>query len=148
MCIRDRGEVGVGRDADAARRGQLDHVEEARVQHGLAQALQVQLLQRGHLAQQLGEALEGQLGDLVAAVVDRAHAAGELRQRFLADYLETAEDEYVAYWTVRRYVGKGTPPTDLRSAAEIADHVSRTPGAIGYLDEADVPRGMNVLLRR
>jgi len=71
-----------------------------------------------------------------------------LRQRFLADYLETAEDEYVAYWTVRRYVGKGTPPTDLRSAAEIADHVSRTPGAIGYLDEADVPRGMNVLLRR
>ncbi|MFZ5519749.1 MAG: hypothetical protein ACOZD0_00945 [Pseudomonadota bacterium] len=71
-----------------------------------------------------------------------------LRQRFLSDYLETAEDEYVAYWTVRRYVGKGTPPAELRSAAEIADYVSRTPGAIGYLEESDVPRGMNVLLRR
>ena len=70
-----------------------------------------------------------------------------LRQRFLADYLQQAEDEYVAYWTVRRYVGKGTPPAELRSAAEIADFVTRTPGAIGYLEESDVPRGLNVLLR-
>lgn len=70
-----------------------------------------------------------------------------LRQRFLADYLQTAEDDYVGYWTVRRYVGKGTPPAELRSAAEIAEFVARTPGAIGYLEESDVPRGLNVLLR-
>lgn len=81
------------------------------------------------------------------APVNAAPGTG-LRQRFLADYLETSEDEYVAYWTVRRYVGKGTPPTELRSVAEVVDFVSRTPGAIGYLEEADVPRGMNVLLRR
>lgn len=78
--------------------------------------------------------------------VNAAPGSG-LRQRFLADYLETSEDDYLAYWTVRRYVGKGTPPTELRQPADIIDFVSRTPGAIGYLDEADVPRGMNVVLR-
>src|SRR5690606_3335853 len=39
-----------------------------------------------------------------------ANAASNLvaRQRFLSQYLQTDEDQYVAYWTVRRYVGKGT----------------------------------------
>lgn len=70
-----------------------------------------------------------------------------LRQRFLSSYLGTAEDEYVAYWTVRRHIGKGIPPAEMRQASEIIDFVNRTPGAIAYLDEADVPRGMNVVLR-
>lgn len=84
----------------------------------------------------------------VRVVPVNATASLPLRQRFLVNYLDTAEDEYLAYWTVRRYVGKGTPPTELSQTAEIIDFVSRTPGAIGYLDEADVPRGMNVVLRQ
>ena len=44
-------------------------------------------------------------------------AHGPVRQRFLADFLDTEEDQYVGYWTVRRYVGKGTPPVELRQAA-------------------------------
>lgn len=70
------------------------------------------------------------------------------RQRFLAQYLQTNEDQYVAYWTVRRYVGKGTPPHEVRQTAEMIDYVSKTPGAIGYIDEADLPPGMNVVLRK
>lgn len=70
------------------------------------------------------------------------------RQRFLSQYLQTDEDQYVAYWTVRRYVGKGTPPREVRHTAEMIDFVSRTPGAIGYVDESEVVPGMNVLLRR
>lgn len=70
------------------------------------------------------------------------------RQRFLAQYLQTNEDQYMAYWTVRRYVGKGTPPHEVRQTAEMIDYVSKTPGAIGYLDEADLPPGMNVVLRK
>jgi ABC-type phosphate transport system substrate-binding protein len=71
-----------------------------------------------------------------------------IRQRFLSQYLQTDEDQYVGYWTVRRYVGKGTPPAEVRQAAEMAETVSRTPGAIGYVDESDVQPGMNVLLRK
>ncbi|RZI85526.1 MAG: hypothetical protein EOP38_04880 [Rubrivivax sp.] len=85
--------------------------------------------------------------DGVRVMPVNAAAGLPLRQRFLADFLATAENDYIAYWTVRRYIGKGTPPTELRQTAELISYISRTPGAIGYLDEADVPRGMNIILR-
>lgn len=75
-------------------------------------------------------------------------AGQPLRQRFLSDYLQQTDDAYVAYWTVRRYVGKGAPPRELGSVAEVISHVQNTPGAIAYLDEADVPATMNVVLRK
>ena len=70
-----------------------------------------------------------------------------LRQRFLAAYLQTDEDRYRAYWTVRRHVGKGAPPRELDSVAELLELVARTPGALGYLDVADVRPGVNVICR-
>ncbi|TAK90871.1 MAG: hypothetical protein EPO09_16470, partial [Aquabacterium sp.] len=71
-----------------------------------------------------------------------------LRQRFLNDYLQQTDDAYVAYWTVRRYVGKGVPPREFSSVAEVISFVQTTPGAVAYLDEADVPSSMNVVLRK
>ena len=71
-----------------------------------------------------------------------------LRQRFLADYLQQTDDAYVAYWTVRRYVGKGVPPRELPTVADVISYVQSTPGAVAYLDEADVPASMNVVLRK
>ncbi|MGQ0597887.1 hypothetical protein [Aquabacterium sp.] len=75
-------------------------------------------------------------------------AGQPLRQRFLADYLQQTDDAYVAYWTVRRYVGKGVPPRELPTVADVISYVQSTPGAVAYLDEADVPASMNVVLRR
>jgi ABC-type phosphate transport system substrate-binding protein len=76
-------------------------------------------------------------------------AAGHpVRRRFLAAVLQQQEDDYVAYWTVRRYIGKGAPPRELASTAEVIDYVRRTPGAIGYVEPAEVPPGVGVLLRR
>jgi hypothetical protein len=76
------------------------------------------------------------------------HAGQALRQRFLADYLQQNEDAYLAYWTVRRYVGKGVPPRELNTVAEVISYVQNTPGAIAYLDESDVTSAMNVVLRK
>jgi len=76
------------------------------------------------------------------------HAGQPARQRFLADYLQQNEDTYLAYWTVRRYVGKGVPPRELASVADVIAYVQSTPGAVAYLDEADVPASMNVVLRK
>lgn len=70
------------------------------------------------------------------------------RGRFLHEYLQQDEDKYTAYWTVRRYIGKGTPPQEIASAAELARAIQSTPGAIGYLPEADLKPGMTVLFRR
>ena len=111
------------------------------VAHGNVRKLDVTQVQRiytGRLVELAGQAL-----------LPVNQAPGSLmRQRFLNDYLQQDEDRYTAYWTVRRYVGKGTPPHEVRQTAEMIDYVSKTPGAIGYIDEADLPPGMNVVLRK
>ena len=70
-----------------------------------------------------------------------------LRQRFLKEFMLRDEQSYLAYWTVRRYVGKGGPPREVGNSAEVLMHVLSTPGAIGYLEESDVPPGVNVVTR-
>jgi hypothetical protein len=70
-----------------------------------------------------------------------------LRQRFLERYLKQDEAAYVGYWTVRRYVGKGSPPRELGQSLEVIQFVTRTAGAIGYVDEKDLREGLNVLRR-
>ncbi|MBQ0961042.1 hypothetical protein KAK06_18955 [Ideonella sp. 4Y11] len=75
-------------------------------------------------------------------------SAHPLRQRFLKALLQQDDEAYLAYWTVRRYIGKGVPPAELRSTAEVLDFVARTPGAIGYVDPAELRAGVAVVLRR
>ena len=70
------------------------------------------------------------------------------RNRFLKEFLNQDEEKFTAYWTVRRYIGKGTPPSDLASAAAVISYVQSTPGAVGYIEEADLKPGMNVIARR
>ena len=71
-----------------------------------------------------------------------------IRSRFLRDFLKQDEDKYIAYWTVRRYIGKGTPPIELHTAGEIIRYVVSTPGAVGYIDEDDLKPGVNVIAGR
>lgn len=75
-------------------------------------------------------------------------AGQTLRLRFLSEYLQQTDDGYQAYWTVRRYVGKGVPPRELASVADIITYVQNTPGAVAYLDDSDVPPGMNIIARK
>lgn len=70
-----------------------------------------------------------------------------LRQRFLKDFMQRDEPSYLAYWTVRRYVGKGAPPKEVGSTSEVVMHVLHNPGAMGYMEETDVPPGVNIVAR-
>ncbi len=74
-------------------------------------------------------------------------AGDPVRERFLHTYLKQDDENYIAYWTVRRYIGKGVPPKELPNAAEVIRYVQSTPGAIGYIDESSVIPGLNVLAR-
>lgn len=74
-------------------------------------------------------------------------AGHALRVRFLARWLDRDEERYTAYWTVRRYVGKGVPPSQVPTVADMIRLISTTPGAVGYVDEAEVKAGMNVVAR-
>lgn len=84
----------------------------------------------------------------VAVTAVNASTGSNVRNRFLQTFLSQDEEKYTAYWTVRRYIGKGAPPKELSSSAEVINFVQSTPGAIGYIDEGDLKPGLNVLLRK
>jgi hypothetical protein len=71
-----------------------------------------------------------------------------IRNRFLQDIMNQDEEKYTGYWTVRRYVGKGAPPNELGSTEEIINYVQSTPGGVGYIDEAELKAGINVVTRK
>ena len=85
--------------------------------------------------------------DGVSVTAVNASSGSSVRNRFLQVYLNQDEDRYTAYWTVRRYIGKGASPRELPGSADVINYVNSTPGAIGYIDEADIQPGVNVLLR-
>lgn len=85
--------------------------------------------------------------DGVSVTAVNAHSGSPIRNRFLQLYLNQDEDKYTAYWTVRRYIGKGASPRELGSSSDVIRFVTSTPGAIGYIDAADIEPGLNVLLR-
>ena len=75
-------------------------------------------------------------------------AAGHaLRRRFANAVLQQSDEDFIAYWTVRRYIGKGAPPRELASSAEVIAYVMANPGAVGYIDASELRHGMNVVLR-
>lgn len=76
-----------------------------------------------------------------------AVAGSPVRTRFLQTYLQQDDEKYIAYWTVRRYIGKGVPPRELPTADEVIRFVQTTPGAIGYVTASNLTGGVNVLLR-
>ncbi len=92
-----------------------------------------------------GRAIE--VGGIVVTAIN-ASVGSAVRSRFLQIYLNQDEDKYTAYWTVRRYIGKGTPPRELTSSSEVIDFVQSNLGAIGYIDEADLKPGLNVLIKK
>lgn len=91
----------------------------------------------------------GRAIEVAGAPVTVVNAApgNPLRQRFLALVLQQDDDKYRAYWTVRRHVGKGVPPLELGSSAEVISYVQATPGAVGYIDAGELRPGLNVLAR-
>ena len=84
---------------------------------------------------------------VIARTAVNANSGSPVRSRFLQAYLNQDEDKYTAYWTVRRYIGKGASPRELPRSTDVINFVNSTPGAIGYISEADVQPGVNVLLK-
>lgn len=91
-----------------------------------------------------GRAIE--VGGNPVTVVN-AEPGSALRERFLNRYLQQDDEKYRAYWTVRRHIGKGVPPKEIKSAAELIDYVQRTPGAIGYIEASELRPGVKVVLK-
>ncbi|MEP6971265.1 MAG: hypothetical protein ABJA49_12535 [Betaproteobacteria bacterium] len=85
--------------------------------------------------------------DGVPVTAINANAGSDVRTRFLQVFLQQDEDKYTAYWTVRRYIGKGASPREMSKGSDVIRFVTSTPGAIGYIDASEMQPGLNVLLR-
>ena len=83
----------------------------------------------------------------VSVVPVNLKPGNKLRGQFLSELLNSDDERYIAYWTVRRYIGKGVPPREMDSG-ELLNFIQATPGALGYVEGAEVKPGMNVLLKR
>ncbi|HET7774782.1 MAG TPA: hypothetical protein VFK74_00275 [Azospira sp.] len=108
---------------------------------GLASKLDAALVQKIYT----GKVIE--VGGTPVTVIN-ASSGSPIRQRFLQNYLNQDEEKYAAYWTVRRYIGKGAPPKELANSSDVINFVQNTPGAIGYIEESELKPGMNVLLKK
>ena len=71
------------------------------------------------------------------------------RKTFMEQVMAQDDEKFVAYWTVRRYIGKGSPPREFATLKEQLDFVRSTPGAVAYLaDSADARQGLKTLLKK
>lgn len=74
-------------------------------------------------------------------LADSAPARGEFDSKVLGK----SSSQMKAYWSKLVFTGKGTPPKELGSDAEIVDLVSQNPNVIGYIDKASVTDKVKVL---
>ena len=72
-----------------------------------------------------------------------------MRKTFMEKILAQDDEKFIAYWTVRRYIGKGSPPREFASVEQQLDYLRNTPGAIGYLDESlESKTGLKTMLKK
>ncbi len=81
-------------------------------------------------------------------LVVNAAPGSATRQQFLMTFLAQDEDKYRAYWVVRRFIGKGTPPKEFATSREIIDFVTSQRGGIGYISATDRTPELNVLIEK
>jgi hypothetical protein len=72
----------------------------------------------------------------------------ELRKHFMTQVVGKDDDAYIAYWVVRRSIGRGASPKEFASPSEVLNYVKNTSGAIGYIDENDVTSEVTVLFKK
>ena len=71
---------------------------------------------------------------------------GPLRERFYRQLVNKDLAEINSYWARLVFSGQASPPLQVAEEAEMLAYLRRNPGAIGFIDRADVPEDMVVVL--
>ncbi|MFD2230176.1 phosphate ABC transporter substrate-binding protein [Alkalimarinus sediminis] len=67
------------------------------------------------------------------------------RDEFNDKVLSKSNSQLKSYWSKLVFTGKGQPPKELGSDADVVAAVSAEPGVIGYVSSASVTDGVKVL---
>lgn len=73
------------------------------------------------------------------------NADAQIRQDFDQSVLGRSSSQVSAYWSKLVFTGKGIPPKEVTSDAEVIDLVSKNPSVIGYIDRASVTDAVKVI---
>jgi hypothetical protein len=71
------------------------------------------------------------------------------RKAFMEQVMGQDDEKFIAYWTVRRYIGQGSPPREFATIKEQLEFMRTTPGAIGYFrNGVEIKQGLKALLMK
>jgi ABC-type phosphate transport system substrate-binding protein len=65
-------------------------------------------------------------------------------EEFNADVLNKSSSQLKAYWSKLVFTGKGSPPTDTPSDADVIKLIASNPNMIGYVDASKVDGSVKV----
>ncbi|WP_298934317.1 hypothetical protein [uncultured Ramlibacter sp.] len=80
-----------------------------------------------------------------AAAVDQPESAA-IREQFYSKVTGKQAAQVKAAWSRLVFSGKGTPPKELASTADIKKYVAATPDAIAYIEKSAVDASVKVVL--
>lgn len=100
-------------------------------------------------ARTIGKVFTGKIMSMNSITLIPVHLNNDsVKTRFLQKFVGMNEEEYIAYWTVRQYIGKGVSPKEFSTTSAVILYVKQTPGAIGYVHDTDLVEGISIIDRR
>ncbi|MGB0833938.1 MAG: phosphate ABC transporter substrate-binding protein [Psychrobium sp.] len=86
------------------------------------------------------------LGKMKKYTPVNASSGNALRAEFNKKALNKSSSQVKAYWSKLVFSGKGTPPKEFASDAEIKAFVASNPNAIGYINSASLDDSVKAAL--
>jgi ABC-type phosphate transport system substrate-binding protein len=83
-------------------------------------------------------------GGGTAVPVDQPESS-PLRDEFYSKFTGKSAAQAKAYWSKLAFTGKGIPPKEAGSSAEVKKAVAGTPGGIGYIEKSAVDDTVKVV---
>jgi len=75
------------------------------------------------------------------------HKDGDsVKEEFYDKIVGKTPSQLKAYWAKLVFTGEGVPPKEYGGDKAVLEHVSKTPGAIGYVSDGSVDKSVKVLL--
>lgn len=70
---------------------------------------------------------------------------GDVSAEFLKSNVKKSQKQFGTFWKKAVFSGTGEMPADFDTESDLIMFVSRTPGAVGYVDEASVNESVKVI---
>jgi ABC-type phosphate transport system substrate-binding protein len=88
---------------------------------------------------------EKKFPDGTESIAINQDVASDIRQNFDQGILGRSSSQVSAYWSKLVFTGKGIPPKEVSSDAQVIDLVGTNPSVIGYVDRASVTSSVKII---